>query len=302
MENIKIDGYKNLPLNVYLYNNVKKPKASILVIHGMQEHGARYNDFATFLESKGYVVLVSDLRGHGITARSADELGRGESDDIFNEIIEDQKILADYLKKNNKAPLYVFGHSFGSFITQRFIQVYPSVDKAIICGTTNGDSAIINLGKTLASALVKFGKKDNRANLVQDMSLKSYGKGFEDGNWLTRDSEVWEEYKRDSLCGNAFPLSFFHSMLSNLSHLNKHVDAVDKNKPILFICGEKDPVGGNAKHVKSLYDFYIKKGLNAHIKIYPECRHELLNEINKSEVYNDILNFYNNEHNNNLRM
>lgn len=300
MKNIKINGYNNLPLNVYLYDEVKKPKACILVIHGMQEHGARYDDFANFLQSKGYITLVSDLRGHGLTARCSDELGRGEGDDIFSEIVEDQTILAHYLIKTYNLPLYVFGHSYGSFITQKLIQVIPSIKKAIICGTTNGDSALIGLGKTLAGVLVIFGKKDNRANIVQNMSLKSYGKGFEDGNWLSRDNEVWEEYKRDSLCGNAFPLSFFNSMLSNLNQLNKNVGFVNKEMQILFICGDKDPVGSNGKHVKSLHEFYLKKGLNSHIKIYPECRHELLNELNKKEVYNDILNFYSNENSKDL--
>ncbi len=293
MKNITIEGFNNLPLNIYLYANAKKPKASILIVHGMQEHGARYDHFAKFLEKNGFVVLVSDLRGHGLTANTPEEFGTGESDDIFSEIIEDQKILAKYLEDNYKCPLYVFGHSYGSFITQKMIQVCPSIKKAVICGTTNGDSGIIDLGRFLANILVKLGKKDKRANLVQNMSLKSYGKGFEDENWLTRDYKVWEEYKNDKLCGNAFPLSFFHSMLNNLHLLNKGISKIDKEKPILFICGSKDPVGSNGKHVKTLHQLYVKNGLNSSLKIYPDCRHELLNEINKEEVYADILNFYN---------
>ena len=292
MKNIKINGYNDLPLNVYLYDKVKNPKASILVVHGMQEHGARYDDFAKFLEKNGYIVLVSDLRGHGLTAPSPDFFGSGQTDDIFSEIIEDQKILAAYLKSNYNIPLYIFGHSYGSFITQKMIQVCPDIEKAIICGTTNGDSGIIDLGKLLANFLVKIGKKDKRSNLVQDMSLKSYGKGFEDGNWLSQDDKVWEIYKQDPLCGNAFPLSFFHSMLNNLNKLNKNLSQVDKDMPIFFICGSKDPVGSNGKHVKSLHELYLKNGLNSTLKIYPECRHELLNEINKKEIYEDIEEFY----------
>lgn len=292
MKNIKIIGFNNLPLNVYLYDNVKKPKGSVLVVHGMQEHAARYNDFATFLQSKGYVVLCSDLRGHGLTAKTMDDFGKGEGDDIFSEIIEDQKILASYLEQNYKCPLYIFGHSYGSFITQKMIQVYPSIKKAIICGTTNGDSGIIDLGRFLSKILVSLGKKDKRANLVQDMSLKSYGKGFKDGNWLTRDENIWNAYSNDPLCGNAFPLSFFNSMLQNLHLLNKNLTSVDKSKPIFFIVGSDDPVGGKAKHVISLHKLYVKNGLNASIKVYKDCRHELLNEINKDEIYNDILNFY----------
>lgn len=291
MKNITINGFNNLELNTYLFDEVQNPKASILIIHGMQEHGGRYLNFANFLQKNGFIVLVSDLRGHGLTAKSKDDFGKGNKD-IFSEIVEDQKILAKYLEDKFSCPLYVFGHSYGSFITQKLLQVYPSIQKAIICGTTNGDSGIIDLGRFLSNILMKFGKQDNRESLVQKMSLNSYGKGFEDGNWLTRDSNVWEEYKKDELCGNPFPLSFYNSMLNNLHLLNKNISHINKETDILFIVGSKDPVSSGAKHVISLHKLYVKKGLNASIKIYDDCRHELLNEINKEEVYNDILDFY----------
>ena len=147
MKNLTIKGYGELPLNVFLYDKVKKPKASILIFHGMQEHGARYDEFAKFLESNNFVVLVSDLRGHGKTATSPENYGKGVGDDIFAEIIEDQKILAEYLTKNYNCPLYVFGHSYGSFVCQKMIQVCSQIEKAVICGTTNGDALIIDLGQ-----------------------------------------------------------------------------------------------------------------------------------------------------------
>lgn len=292
MKNIKINGFNNLELNAYLYDEVQKPKASILIIHGMQEHAGRYLNFANFLQKNGFIVLVSDLRGHGLTAKTKDDFGKAIKDDIFSEIVEDQKILAKYLEDKYSCPLYVFGHSFGSFITQKLLQVYPSIQKAIICGTTNGDSGIIGLGSLISNISIKFGKKDNRNSLVQKMSLNSYGKGFEDGNWLTRDTNVWEEYKKDELCGKPFPLSFYNSMLNNLNKLNKNVSHINKDTNIFFIVGSKDPVSSGGKHVISLYNLYNKKGLSASIKVYDDCRHELLNETNKEEVYNDILEFY----------
>lgn len=293
MKNIKINGFNNLKLNVYLYDQVNNPKASVLVIHGMQEHGGRYDNFAKFLQKHGYVVLVSDLRGHGLSAPSSEYFGKGETNDIFSEIVEDQKILAKYLEDNYSCPLFVFGHSFGSFITQRLIQVYSGIKKAVICGTTNGNSSLIGLGKTLSSILMKFGKKDDRNSLVQKMSLNAYGKGFKDGNWLSRNDNIWQDYKKDSLCGNPFPLSFYFSMLTNLNKLNKTIKNVNKNTDIFFIVGSKDPVSSGAKHVKSLHKLYCKKGLKATIKIYDDARHELLNETNKNEVFTDVLSFYN---------
>lgn len=294
MKNIKINGYNNLPLNVYLFDEVKNPRASIIVIHGMQEHAKRYFDFAEFLQKNGFVVLLSDLRGHGFTATSKEDFGKGQGDDIFAEIIEDQKILCAYLENQYNLPLYLFGHSFGSFVSQKLIQVYPNIKKAVICGTTNGSNATIFFGKVLAGLLMGIGQKNNHNSLVQKVSLDSYGKKFEDKNWLTRDTKVWEEYKKDELCGVPFPLSFYYSMLKNLNKINRGIKKLDKNKPIMFICGSDDPVGGYSKQVTRLYKKYKKKGLNASLKIYPQARHELINEINKEEVYNDILNFYNN--------
>lgn len=294
MKNIKINGYNNLPLNVYLFDEVKNPRASIIVVHGMQEHAKRYFDFAEFLQKNGFVVLLSDLRGHGFTATSKEDFGKGQGDDIFAEIIEDQKILCEYLKNQYNLPLYLFGHSFGSFVAQKLIQVYPNIKKAVICGTTNGSSAKIFFGKVLAGFLMGIGQKNNHNSLVQKVSLDSYGKKFEDKNWLTRDTKVWEEYKKDELCGVSFPLDFYYSMLKNLNKVNRGIKKLDKNKPIMFICGSDDPVGEYSKQVTRLYKKYKKKGLNASLKIYPQARHELINEINKEEVYNDILNFYNN--------
>lgn len=291
MKNIKIKGFHDLELNAYLYEPKSEAKAIIQIIHGMQEHGARYNDFANFLMENGYIVLVSDLRGHGSSLLGENKYGYGEAD-FYNEVVEDQKIIAAYLKDTYNLPLYIFGHSFGSFVTQKLAQVLHIADKFIIAGTTDGDKFLYKLGNSVASLYVSFGKSDDLATSIENLSINSLGKKYENGNWLTRDPKVFEAYKADPLCGRSFPVSFYKSMFSNLTHLNQGIKNIPKTAKLFLIAGTADPVGSCGKYVSSLYNKYAKAGVNVKIKLYPDARHELINETNKDEVYKDILEFY----------
>lgn len=290
MKKIKINGYNNLELNCYLYEP-DSPKGIVQIIHGMQEHAYRYNHFAEFLASHGYIVLASDLRGHGETAISLEKRGFGEKD-IFKETIEDQLIISKFLKEKYNLPLYIFGHSYGSFLTQKLTQINNLVDKFIICGTGNGSSFLIGMGNFVAGFLTCLGLKNKKATAIENLSIKGYGKKFPNGNWLTRNDKVFDAYKADKYCGGSFPISFYKSFFSSIKKLNKGIKNIPNDKKIFFIVGDKDPVGENSKQVKKVYNLYLKKGKHAKLKIYENCRHELINELNKEEVYNDCLKFF----------
>lgn len=292
MKNMKIKGFNNLELNAYLFEPETKPKAVVQIIHGMQEHGGRYQSFAEFLCKNDFAVFVSDLRGHGKSLIGENKFGFGEKD-IFSEIIEDQKIISNFLKEKFDAPLYVFGHSFGSFITQKFMQVCSIPEKFVVCGSSFGGNALYKFAKILADTMVLFGKKDKSAKIIENMSLNAYGKKFQNGNWLSRDEENFKKYQSDPLCGASFPFSFYKSMFANLMKLNKGIKNIPENKKIFLIVGDNDPVGNNSKDVLKLFKFYQKYNKNVKIKIYENARHELLNETNKDEVYADVLNFLN---------
>lgn len=292
MENITLKGFNNLDLNCYLFEPKEEPKAVVQIIHGMQEHGKRYQNFAEFLCSNGFCVFVSDLRGHGKSLISENKFGFGEND-IFSEIIEDQKIITNHLKEKYNLPIYVFGHSFGSFITQKFMQVCNIPEKFVVCGTSFGGNALYKFAKILANTMVLFGKKDKPATMIENMSLNSYGKKFENGNWLSRDEENFKKYQADPLCGVSFPVSFYKSMFTHLTKLNKGVKNIPNDKKIFLIAGSKDPVGNDAKDVLKLFKFLEKQNKNVEVKIYEDARHELLNETNKEEVFNDVLKFFN---------
>ncbi len=289
---IAILGFHDLPLCTYLFEDVKNPKAVVLVIHGMQEHCLRYRPFAEFLNSHGYIVILSDLRGHGRTMQSPDDYGRGEKD-IFAESVQDQLRLIDFANAKYSLPIYVFGHSYGSMLTQKLVQLTPHIQKAVICGTANGSNFLFTLGSPLVSALRPFNSKDKRGGLAEKLCIKSYGKGFERGNWLTRDEAVFDKYLADDLCGGSFPFSFYHSLVKNMHKINSGIDKIG-DKKLFLIAGDKDPVGEQGKQVQKLHKIYLKNNIDSKLKLYPDARHELLNELNKEEVYEDILNFFEN--------
>ena len=148
-------------------------------------------------------------------------------------------------------------------------------------------------GSGLAKFLNFFKNENSGGGFIEKMCIKNYGKKFDNHNWLTRDNAVFEEYCRDEFCGGTFPFSFYKSMLTNMSKMNSGVNRIGRKK-IFLIAGALDPVGSKGKQIKHLNNFYLKNNIDSRMKIYDECRHELLNELNKEEIYNDILDFYDN--------
>lgn len=284
-----IDGYKGLKLHTAIYDKVDNPKAVVVIIHGMQEHCARYDDFAKFLNAHNYIVIATDLRGHGHTMQSKEEYGVGEKD-IFKECLQDQMRVIDFAKTYN-LPLYIFGHSYGSMLTQNLVQMSPLVEKAVLCGTTNGDCMQFRAGSCLISLMSPFKNQDKRGGLAEKLCIESYGKGFENGNWFSRDEKVFEAYKADEFCGGTFPFSFYRSLIKNMRKTNDGIRKA-RGKKLFLIAGDKDPVGQQGKQVRKLLKIYLRNNVDAKMKLYSGARHELLNETNKDEVYRDVLKFF----------
>lgn len=294
MRNFYVNGYNNLQLFCTEYASINHPKAVVLVIHGMQEHSGRYQEFASVLNSAGYIVVTSDSRGHGKTITNKSQYGFGQKD-IYAETIQDQLNIIEYIKATYPTlPIYLFGHSYGSMLGQKLIQVSKDLQKSILCGTTYGNNLSYASGKVVAGILKLFGQDNKPASAIETLGIKAWGKKFEYGNWLSRDNSVFEKYNADPLCGGSFPVCFYRSLFKHMTKVNKGIKNINKNNKILLIVGSQDPVSSNAKLVAKLHKTYLKHGLNSNLIIYPNARHELINETNKQQVYNDIINFYNN--------
>lgn len=289
-----IIGFENKDLTCYFWDEVKKPKAVVQIIHGMQEHAKRYSNFAEFLNKNGYIVFASDLRGHGETAGNVMDLGHTNGD-IFKEIVSDQVIITQKLKEQYNLPVYVLGHSFGSFIAQRYVQVCNLSDKVVICGSAYTNTLLMKAANIIAHLTGLFKGNHATAKLIEKLSFGSYAKQFEDGNWLCSDNQVFLDYKADPYCGTPFPACFYKSMFKNITKNYKDLKLITPEQKIMLIAGTNDPVGGkNASLVKKLYNVYTKNKVKVELKLYENDKHEILNGTNKEQVFADVLEFYNN--------
>ena len=281
----------NKQLELYIWDEVENPKGVLKITHGMAEHSGRYDDFAGFLNSNGYIVVMNDLRGHGYTS-DADSLGYEEGD-MYSNNVADQLAIIEYCNNIYKLPLFFMGHSYGSFITQRVIQHNPNVKGFILSGSNYIKGLQYSLCRIIAKNMCKRKGGSYPAELIAKMSFSQYDKKFEGtGNWLSSDRQQVEKYNDDSMCGFICSANFYRTFMEGIRVLydKKQFDMGVADKPLLIFSGDHDPVGEFGKGVRKLYEFYIKLGFsNVSLQLYPNGRHEMLNEVNKEEVYNDVL-------------
>lgn len=274
-------------LALYLWET-KNAKGVVQMVHGMAEHMGRYNDFAEFLNLKGYIFVGLDLRCHGFTDRET--LGYSEGD-IWEESVADNIELSEWLKAKYRLPLIVMGHSYGSFLTQRLIETNRFANAFILSGSCYMKGLILNVGHIIAKNLVK---KDGKqpATILFKMTFASYDKAFGgEAKWLSKDTAIVEKYKNDELCGYCCSASFYESFFRGLKNVydKENLDNVSIEKPIYIFSGAEDPVGKKSKGVIKLYEMYKKLGVEKlSMKLYEKGRHEMLNETNKAEVYADV--------------
>lgn len=281
-----------------------RPKGAIQIIHGMAEHSARYADFAEYLVNKGFVVYASDLRGHGLTARTIENTGFFATGKGWDIVIENIYQLSEIIKKEYPdIPLYLFGHSMGSLLARGYIARYPSMaDGAILSGTSYNPAVLLWLGKVVANIQRIFAGKRHRSRLLDTLSFGKFNSSFKPAitkfDWLSRDEKQVELYLKDPYCGFICTASFYSDLFSGILKIQKRksFSAENKNLPILIISGEMDAVGDFTKGVKKIFTLY-KEGTmkDVEIKIYKESRHEILNETNREEVYFDVSSWLSNK-------
>lgn len=282
-------------LYTYIWSNVESPKGIVHIFHGMVEHSGRYDEFANYLNSRGYIVISSDHRGHGETGK---DKGLGYiGEEGFYGIVKDKKFLSDYIRDRFKGiPLFILGHSFGSFIAQEYLIQYSNdIDGIIFSGSAKNDGVDIILGNIAANIQSVLIDDSKPARLIDKMAFGGFNRSVKSPktkfDWLSRDDEQVQKYINDRYCQFIPSINFYKNLFSGLRRLYKkyRLDGINKNINILVISGDRDPVGKMGKSVQRLYQQY--KDLNIKgvtLKLYEGGRHEMLNETNKGEVYEYI--------------
>lgn len=280
-----------------------KPKAVIQICHGLAEHIGAYDEFAQFLSSKDIFIIGNDHRGHGKNITTDDNRGIFATADGWAKSLADLKDITNIAREQySDIPIFLFGHSMGSFFTRSYIQTSTKhLSGAVICGTGGFPGAIGNIGILISKIISKLYGPTHKSKLLDSMSFGSYNNQFKPNrtsfDWLSRDDEKVDSYINDPLKGHISSSQLFVDMLSAVKEIDTLDNLRNTNKefPLYIISGYKDPVGNNGDYIKKLYNQYIENGFtNVSMKLYPNCRHEILNEINRKEVMSDVYQWINN--------
>lgn len=272
-----------------------KPKASILILHGMAEHQKRYQGFAEYLVNHEYDVYSYDHRGHG-TDKKLSDLGFFSSEDGYKLVIEDAIAVSNYIEQNNRSnKFFLFGHSMGSLVSRNVIQAYDKYTGVILSGTAYPPKLLTLSGLLVSHLITKFRGPKHVSPYLSNLMFGS--KKYTSlstrtaYDWLSRSNPIVGAYMHDPYCGFTCTASFYHDMLKFVQNITKksQIRLTRKDLPLFVISGEKDPVGGYGKEVNKFLSVLKKcEFSNVSSKLYPECRHEILNELNNEEVYDDI--------------
>ncbi len=273
----------------------KTPKAVIHIVHGMAEHSLRYDGFAEDACKHGFTVFSADHRGHGKTAGYGLK-GYLADKDGFKRVVDDQKEINEEIGKiYPDVPVIILGHSFGSFITQSYIENYGNTVSACILSGSAGPNPIIGIALFLANLNVLFHGKKNISKMMDKLSFGSYNKKIKSPktkfDWLSRDENEVIKYINDDLCGFICTAGFYKDLMQGLKiiHTRSALSQIPATLPILIAAGSEDPVSSYGKTLLKLYSLYKQNGIkNVEIKLYEGARHEILNETNKEEVKTDI--------------
>ena len=274
----------------------------VQIAHGIAEHADRYADFMNFLAENGFAVAADDHLGHGQSIEREEDKGFFAEKDGWWRVMDDLKTIHDTMKeKYPDVPYIFFGHSMGSFLARTYLIRYPDdCDAAVISGTGQQSPLLVNGGLLMAKMLVKKGGPRGDGQKLNDIAFGSYNNKIKlrhtDFDWLSRDEENVQKYIDDPLCGFVAKCSLYRDMMEGIKFISDKDNAAKMNKatPVYFMSGEADPVGDYGKGVEKAYKMFCDVGMkDVTMHLYPEGRHEMLNEINYRDVYRDILDWIN---------
>jgi alpha-beta hydrolase superfamily lysophospholipase len=251
----------------------------VVLVHGMGEHLRRYDHVASALTARGFEVYGHDHRGHGASLARNNEPGQLEPNG-WSALVDDLNLLIAQAKSDHpRLPVAMVAHSMGSFATQQFLLDHGAdVDAVALTGTAALDLLELAL------------------DLSNDLDLSTFNAPFQpartDFDWLSRDESIVDAYLADPLCGFGIDRASAKDMFVGARRLADpaEVARMPLDLPMYVAVGSKDPVNGGLTLLWALIDRYRAAGLtDVTVRVYDDGRHEILNEINRAEVIDDLL-------------
>ncbi|WP_208588075.1 alpha/beta hydrolase [Gracilibacillus suaedae] len=284
-------------LFVKRWQSSSSPKAIIQIAHGMVEHIERYQSFATFLASHGFTVYGHDHRGHGQTGTNVNALGYFAEENGFDRVVQDCIELTEMIEiKHPRIPIFLLGHSMGSFISRRYLMLAPEhLAGVILVGTGFQPNSLLKIAKQLTKVVGHLKGKKTEAKLMNKLTFFGYNKNTDNQtafDWICSDQNEVEKYQQDKWCGFIPSNQFFYDLYTGLQLIQSKdtTDTIPKGIPLYFVSGKEDPVGQYGQGVLKAVAFYRSLGLeHVDYHLYENGRHEILNETNKTEIFHDIV-------------
>lgn len=299
-ETFQYTGSDNLKIHTYKWSPETAPKAIFLLIHGSIEHAKRYEHFAEFLTNQGYLIYAPDLRGHGITGKESNQLSYFAEKEGWDMMLQDVEILHKQIKEEHPdLPIFLFGHSMGSFTVRDYIANYSGdFQGVILSGSTIGKPSLARLGIRIGGFLKAIFGQKSKTPFMHAILYGSLNKKIKKpktrADFISKDEKEVQKYLDDELCGVLITIEYGMELAkgSLKTSLPETFEKTPNELPIFIISGKEDPVGGKeGDEVIELYDTYKKHGCEkATMKLYDNARHELLNELEptRQETFTDI--------------
>lgn len=289
-----------LRIAFYCWLPDKEVKAVLQISHGMAEYAERYEPFAKFLCENGIAVYANDHRGHGKTAGSPENLGHFIGDHGWIKVVTDMRSLTKIIQLDYpQTPVFLMGHSMGSFLARTYITLYDDIQGVILSGSGAQPKLMIKTARVLAAFHVRTKGEKTPSPFFHNMVMAPLNKEFEaegQNAWLTRDKAIVRQYNNDPLCGFVCSNGFYKDFFYGLDYISKkeHNQWIRFTLPVFIISGAKDPVGDFGKGPEKVAALYRNMQIeDVSINLYEDARHELLNELNRDRVYRDILDWLN---------
>jgi alpha-beta hydrolase superfamily lysophospholipase len=288
---VKIHVYEWLP-------EAEVPVRGIIQIsHGMCETASRYARFAAALTGAGYAVYANDHRGHGLTAGQINLLGDTGENGFYWMRRNLLQLAGIARSRHEHAPIYLFAHSMGSFLAQKLMcEEGQELYNGFILSGTNGPRSMLKLAEALSAMQLRLQGDRHRSVLLNGIVFGAYNRSFSPVrtafDWLSSDPAEVDRFIADPFCGAICTTRFFRDFFHLLReiHTKGTLLTLCRDKPVYLFSGEKDPVGMNGQGVKRLAALYREQGVqDVEYKLYPEGRHEMLNEVNRDQVTADVL-------------
>lgn len=277
------------------------PKAVLQLVHGIAEHIGRYDSFARFMSDHGYLVCAEDHLGHGNTPENAEDLGYTADKDGWVKMTDNVRALHERITPQYPGiPYFILGHSMGSFLTRSYLIRYPgTVDACALLGTGQQPESVLKAGLAACRLeQIRLGKR-GRSKLLQSLCFGAYNSQFKpnrtESDWVCSVDEVVDAYIADPFCQVMPTVTLMRDMLTGIrfNQQAENLAKMDKTTPVFFLSGDQDPVGSNGKGVRAAYQSFLDAGCShVRLKLYPGGRHEMLNEHNWQDVYDELLSWF----------